>query len=488
MFRQIRPILLSAAAFAPLLLASTAEAAKYDVTVDANVSYRIWIPDNVATIKGVLIHMNGSGDDDRMSVDDSSFYESFVTPMDFAYIGSFYQGQGSVDAPLTALTQFATMSNHPELANAPLLVEGISLGGYNAIAFAMAHPERTIAYVNAATRSFPAFKAAAKKTPSLHMIGSLETTRVAAFVTGVTNLRGQGHQAGYFGQWDVEHKWGQGVWPARNFLAACYVLRYPAGASPKAGPVTLVDLDDNAGWLLDPATYDTSFATIAPASGATSPLTKFWTPTEDIATIVRGHATHEKPASFVGQSMSVWSPLEVKVGDSVPLKVAVDAGFPNVAKVKIYDGATLVKELTQAPYDTTWTATRPGTHGIVAVAVDTAGAQRTGFSLPIVVAGMAPSGGTGPVTDGGGGGMTGDGGSSEAGSDDDSGMTGTADGGPGATPIADADGGIANGAAPAAGDNGGCGCREGVGSAAGSGGAVASLLALAAFARRRRQS
>ena len=41
------------------------------------------------------------------------------------------------------------------------------------------------------------------------------------------------------------------------------------------------------------------------------------------------------------------------------------------------------------------------------------------------------------------------------------------------------------GAAPTAGDTGGCGCREGVGSAAGSGGAMASLLSLLAWRSQR---
>ncbi len=477
---MIRRSLCLAIALPALLATSTGQAAKYDVTVDANVSYRMWVPDNVSTVRGVLIHMNGSGDDDRTTVDDPSWYESFVSPMDFAYIGSFYQAPGSPDAVLTALSKFATMSNHPELANAPLLVEGISLGGYNAVAFAMEHPERTIGYVNAATRSFPPFKDGAKKTPGLHMIGSDDTGHVDPFVAGVTQMRAQGHQVAYFEQWGVAHKWGQGLWVGRNFLAACYVLRYPAGGSPTAAPVTLTDVDDGTGWLLDKATYDTPFAAIVAASGASNALTKFWAPSNDLASMIRGHATHQKPVSFVNEATSVWGPVEVGLGDSVPLNVAVDGAFPGVTKVQLYDGATLIKELTQAPYVTMWQASRAGTHGIVAVAVDGTGAQRTGFVLPVVVAGKAESGGRG-------------GNGKDAGAAPADGGPGSADGDAGAPdaarPTAPSEGG-ANATAPGAGTvetSGGCGCREAVSPGTTVGAAGLTLLGAAALVRRRRR-
>jgi pimeloyl-ACP methyl ester carboxylesterase len=427
-----------------LLAPSAAGAATYDWDKDASHRFRVWVPDDVTTLRGVLVHFNGSGDDDRQLVDDNTFYESFVRTMDFAFIGTFYDWPTNPDDLRDALSQFAAMSKHPELASAPVLIEGLSQGGWAAVQWAMAYPERTIAYVNGATRSYPTIGTgdAQKHTPSLHFIGTAETpTNVSNFVAGVTSMRAQGHQVGHFLQWDVAHKWGQGLWVARNFLAACYSLRYPTSASPAQGPVKLLPIDDAQGWLTDPTTYDGPFASITAAKSFSGDATKqFWLPSQDLAFMVRAHATHQKPVSFANASTSVWPPIEVNPGDSVPLEVTIDPSFPGVSKVQFFDGAALIGEVTAAPYKTTWKAQRSGAHGIVAVAVDGGGAQRTGFLLPVVVSGKAPGASSTPsgASDAGAG-PPGNGGSSGA----PAGGSGAAPGGGDAPPSSGASSGCA---------------------------------------------
>src|SRR6185437_12543759 len=96
----------------------------------------------------------------RAQVNDR-FWQDFANRNDIALIGCHFAdkphdefvenyanaGQGSGQALIEALVSFSTLSDHPELANAPLLLWGMSAGGEFNYEFTAWKPERVIAFV-----------------------------------------------------------------------------------------------------------------------------------------------------------------------------------------------------------------------------------------------------------------------------------------------------------------------------------------------------
>ena len=146
-------------------------------------AFRLWYPDNAKFLRGVLVLVPGSNADGRADVGDR-FWQTFASRNDFALIGCRFTdkpheeafienyanaAQGSGQALLDALTAFSGRSDHPELANAPLLLWGMSAGGEFNYEFTAWKPERVIAFVvNKGGIYFSALlPAAARHVPAL---------------------------------------------------------------------------------------------------------------------------------------------------------------------------------------------------------------------------------------------------------------------------------------------------------------------------------
>ena len=109
-------------------------------------------------VKGVIFFLTGGSGDGRPWVrgDLSNIpeadagrkqIEQLMQTYDLAFLGndsSHYSDASPNQDMLVALEEFASLSEHPELADAPLLPFGYSNGGRTAINFAFSHPERTI--------------------------------------------------------------------------------------------------------------------------------------------------------------------------------------------------------------------------------------------------------------------------------------------------------------------------------------------------------
>jgi hypothetical protein len=70
----------------------------------------------------------------------------------------------------------------------------------------------------------------------------------------------------------------------------------------------------------------------------------------------------------------------------VTLRAAASDG-DGIAKVRFYDGSTLVGEDSSVPYETDWVASSTGTHTLTAVATDNVGSQSTSASVTVTVQG-----------------------------------------------------------------------------------------------------
>lgn len=123
--------------------------------------FRLWYPDNVASFRGIVLLMPGSNGDGRPMAQDTA-WQAFATkhklalvavrftdkPHDQSFIEEYIKvSEGSGQALLTAINNFAKTSGHPELSAAPMLLWGMSAGGQFNYEFVAWKPERVIAFV-----------------------------------------------------------------------------------------------------------------------------------------------------------------------------------------------------------------------------------------------------------------------------------------------------------------------------------------------------
>ena len=123
--------------------------------------FRLWLPNDVGSVRAIAVLVPGSNGDGRGQVDDP-VWQSFAVrhklalvgvrltdrPHDQAFIEEYVNvSQGSGQAFLDAITTFATRARHPEIATAPFLLWGMSAGGEFNYEFVCWKPERVVAFV-----------------------------------------------------------------------------------------------------------------------------------------------------------------------------------------------------------------------------------------------------------------------------------------------------------------------------------------------------
>jgi pimeloyl-ACP methyl ester carboxylesterase len=125
------------------------------------VEYFMWIPENVKTIKGIILHQHGCGETAYRS-GRNAFHDvqwrALAKKWDFALMGSSYTSQkdcfdwinpeeGSYNAFIRGISEIATKSKHEELENVPWVIWGHSGGGHWAYKMVLQHPEKIICAV-----------------------------------------------------------------------------------------------------------------------------------------------------------------------------------------------------------------------------------------------------------------------------------------------------------------------------------------------------
>jgi MYXO-CTERM domain-containing protein len=447
--------------FTALITTRSAAAETWDYQLSDQVQWRLWLPDDhdAKVIWGIYLIFNESVGDTRVLAD-REFIQRWAQTLGFGIIGTqFSDGENDTehsDDTIEAMNVFAQMSGHPEIANAPVVCEGLSLGGHNAIKFATIHPERTIAYIGGGIGRLPPDTSSPDfaRTPGFFYHGELDSDLEDALDIRdlFLPLRPSGVQVSFFAQWGAGHERLYAVDIGWKFAADVVYLRYPIDANPLDGPVELIDIPTESGWLADHQTWEEPITQIAPFADAATADDDFWLPTRDVAYVYRAHATEDRPVSFVSPIVTPTTPdedlmwTEVQPGDEVDIEISVGS-LSSVEAVEVFDGSDSIAEMSSPPYRTSWTAEGVGAHSLVAVATLSDGSQRTGYVAPVLVLGTVEHPG---------GGLPGGGGDDDGG--DDGGDDGDDDG--------DGDDGDDDGGAAERGDgDGGCGCRAGSGGA-----------------------
>jgi dienelactone hydrolase len=255
----------------------------------------LWAPPGVAQFKTVLVLVPGSNGDGRSQADDE-FWRAFAVKEQAAIVACRFtdkkheQGfieeyvnvsQGSGQALLDALGQFAAREKHPEIATAPLLLWGMSAGGEFNYEFVAWKPERVAAFiVNKGGIYYTALASkAARAVPGILFVGGKDLDSRTFTIKG---LFGVNRRAGAL--WALAEEPG---------------LEHVVGHSKELGAMLFEDvlatpqgsLTEKSGFVGDVHTF-----AIQPASTAsTANILTSWLPTERLANAWKAVVTSTPP-------------------------------------------------------------------------------------------------------------------------------------------------------------------------------------------------
>jgi hypothetical protein len=269
------------------------------------VTYTVWLPPGVKTLRGVIVHQHGCGVGACKGGETAAYdlhWQALARKWDCALLGpSYHQVEkqncrlwcdprnGSAKTFLRALDDLAAKSGHPELAQAPWCLWGHSGGGFWASLMQTLHPERIVAIWFRSGTAYTAWEkgeiprpeipAAAYDVPIMLNPGAKEKgdKRFDGAWTGSLAMfeayRAKDAPAGFAPDPRTSHECGDSRYLAIPYFDACLALRLPAKGN-KLKPV-----DRSSGWLAPPLGDQAEPA--AKYSGKTEQAV--WLPNERIA-------------------------------------------------------------------------------------------------------------------------------------------------------------------------------------------------------------
>jgi len=276
------------------------------------VTYLLWIPDGVTTLRGLIVHQHGAGTTASIEGSTGAYdlqWQALAKKWDCALWSSSYHVQneavdltpggsehwfdprrGSEKTFLKALDDFGTKSNHPELAKVPWVLWGHSGGGIWSDVMTDLHPDRVVAVWmrSGAAEMFrgraefpqPTPPEAAYKVPEMGNPGVKE----GAYTGGLAvfkQYRAKGAPVGFAPDPRTGHECGDSRYLAIPYLDACMAIRLPDKGS-KDQKLKPVDL--SKGWLAKLVEKDPKDAAAVPAADYKGNVNEaVWLPSEAVA-------------------------------------------------------------------------------------------------------------------------------------------------------------------------------------------------------------
>ena len=264
--------------------------ANYDVA-----EFRLWYPDDIERLRGVVMLVPGSNGDGRSMTEDPAWRELGERHA-FALLGLRITDKrheqmfvehyvdvrgGSGQAVLDALAELAGRSGHPELAEAPWVSWGMSAGGQFNYEMAVWKPERTIAFIlNKGGIYYSAMAPqAAQQVPGLLFVGETDLAFRNDIIRGIFSMN---RRAGALWALVEEPGVGHAVNRSRDLAIMFFDDVIPLRLSPEPASTDRAELsalDPGSGYYgyLDSWTFE-------PVAEAESPRVPVsWLPTERIA-------------------------------------------------------------------------------------------------------------------------------------------------------------------------------------------------------------
>lgn len=341
---------------------------------DGKAMLKVWVPPNAKPVRGILMSGHGGGAGDSRSFARDANMKALAARFGFGLAGlhrfpgrAVYERGGKVF--FDALNAFADLGRHPELAHVPFAIFGSSNGGSTAYGFANYAPDRCICFVsNVATGGNPPVPTdGALRVPGVFVVGRFDPfMREMQGVERVQELLAGARERG--ARWsmiveDKGHEDGVAFDVYAELLDQAIALRYPADADPRKGPVKLVDLSEESGWLADVSSGENGLAVVADyRSYAGDRKSAGWLINEDFAFVYRAAATRGSPVGIgiqqvdrvynpntaPGTMFSIGGPV-VEPGRS--LKIVCDVrDVPDWSKIEFFDASRPLGEVA-APND-----------------------------------------------------------------------------------------------------------------------------------------
>lgn len=241
------------------------------------VTYRVWIPDGVQKLRGVIVHQHGCGkgacEGGRTAADDLH-WQALAKKWDCALLGPSFEQEdaqncrlwcdprnGSRARFLQALDDLATKSGHAELKTAPWCLWGHSGGGFWASLMMASDPERIVAVWMRSGTAFSAWEKGEIPRPEIPQatygipamcnpgLKERDDARFAGAWTGSEAMfqafRAKAAPIGFAPDPKTGHECGDSRYMAIPFFDTCLKLRL-------AGPgEVLKPVDQSSAWLAE---------------------------------------------------------------------------------------------------------------------------------------------------------------------------------------------------------------------------------------------
>jgi len=244
------------------------------------VTYTIWIPAGVKTIRAIIVHQHGAGTTASKEGSTAAYdlhWQALAKKWDCALLGPSYHvlnekvdltpggsehwfdpRRGSEKTFLKAIREFAAKSGHPELETVPWALWGHSGGGIWADVMTTLHPDRVAAVwmrsgsaamfrtrpefpqpqIPVAAYAVPAMgNPGVKEKPNRPWVGPLATFQ---------EYRAKGAPVGFAPDPRTGHECGDSRYLSIPFLDACLAMRLPAKGGKDQ---TLKPVDMSHTWL-----------------------------------------------------------------------------------------------------------------------------------------------------------------------------------------------------------------------------------------------
>jgi pimeloyl-ACP methyl ester carboxylesterase len=241
--------------------------------------FLVYVPPEVAIVHGVFLHMYGDGVDSRPMIRGNlEYYEAFplagnvssyraalmtfARTHEFAVMGGTFTGAHQTpvtyDGILAALVSASAASARPQLATAPLLLNGSSRGGCIAYEFAVTHPARTIGFISTKAPCLGLDGAPAAPVPGYFVLGELDPVTPPAEAARIVGVFEENRARGALWAFAVEPGAVHGVFADHELLlrwAAEVAANRLPGIATAGAPVELRTLDEESGWLADRSSF-----------------------------------------------------------------------------------------------------------------------------------------------------------------------------------------------------------------------------------------
>jgi len=342
----------------------------YDFRDSAGIKMiKMWIPPNTETIRGVFISGHGGGGGDSRNFARDENIRAFAMRLGFAVAGLHnFPGRRvyTEGAPVFfhALNEFAKIGDHPEIANLPFVIYGSSNGGATTYGFVNYAPERAICFVaNVSAGGNPRIPVdEALTVPGVFIIGKFDALIGQRGIDRTDELLKYARPKGALWCWALElkgHEDGASFDIYMKLVEQAVAARYPENGNPKKGPVKLIQIKEESGWLVDHESWGSGLTYVDSYQDYKGDKqTAGWVLNKDMAYVYRSLATHHNPLSVKvrefdrtynphtdpGTMFSLGGPV-ANPGDQITITCDTE-DFPEWENIEFFNGSVKIGEAT----------------------------------------------------------------------------------------------------------------------------------------------